>query len=89
VKQGCVLAPTLFSIVFSVVLRTAFSNSDHGVLINHRFDGGAFNIRRLKCKSRTTQTLLRDFLYADDAALADTSLSGVQGLTDRFARACQ
>jgi Reverse transcriptase (RNA-dependent DNA polymerase)/Endonuclease/Exonuclease/phosphatase family len=89
VKQGCVLAPTLFSIVFSVLLRVAFKDSDEGVLIKYRYDGGAFNIRRLKTSSKTLQTLLRDFLYADDAALADTSLAGVQRLTDRFAAACR
>jgi hypothetical protein len=89
VKQGCVLAPTLFSIVFSVLLLVAFKEAEDGVLINHRFDGGAFNIRRLKTSSRTRQTLVRDFLYADDVALADTSLDGVQRLTDRFAAACR
>jgi transcription termination factor 2 len=43
----------------------------------------------LKVASKTSHTLLRDFLYADDAALADTSLSGVQRLTDRFDAACR
>ena len=31
VKQGCVLAPTLFSILFSVVLNDAFKNIREGV----------------------------------------------------------
>ena len=31
VKQGCVLAPTLFSILFSLLLRYAFSESEEGI----------------------------------------------------------
>jgi hypothetical protein len=30
VKHGCVLAPTLFGIFFSLLLRYAFSESTHG-----------------------------------------------------------
>ena len=89
VKQGCVLAPTLFSIVFSVLMHMALSSADEGILISHGYDGGVFNIRRLKSSSKISQTLLRDFLYADNAALADTSLDGVQRLIGRFSAACR
>ena len=40
VKQGCVLAPTLFSMVFSAMLHDAFHNSNDGFVINYRMDGG-------------------------------------------------
>lgn len=33
-KQGCVLAPSLFSIVFSLMLFDAFHNTDKGVYIH-------------------------------------------------------
>jgi len=32
VKQGCVLAPTLFSIVFAAMLTNAFQNWEDGTL---------------------------------------------------------
>ena len=33
VKQGCVLAPTLFSIMFSAMLTAAFQDGDNGIPI--------------------------------------------------------
>ena len=33
VKQGCVLAPTLFSMMFSAMLTAAYQDSDNGVPI--------------------------------------------------------
>ena len=40
VKQGCVLAPTLFSFIFSMMLLSAFKESDLGIKINYCTDGG-------------------------------------------------
>ena len=39
VKQGCVLAPTLFSMTFSAMLTDAFQDCDAGFPIKYRFDG--------------------------------------------------
>ena len=38
VKQGCVLAPTLFGIFFSVMLRHAFGGSSEGIYLHTRSD---------------------------------------------------
>ena len=35
VKQGCVLAPTLFGIYFSLLLKHAFGGSTEGVLLQN------------------------------------------------------
>ena len=43
VKQGCVMAPTLFSMIFSAMLMNAFQDSDIGFPIRYRFDGNIFN----------------------------------------------
>ena len=50
VQQGCVLAPTLFSIFFSMMLRQATENLDdhEAVYICYRLDGSMFNLRRLQ-----------------------------------------
>ncbi|KAF7243693.1 Arf-GAP with GTPase, ANK repeat and PH domain-containing protein 1 [Varanus komodoensis] len=44
VKQGCVLAPTLFSIMFSAMLSEAFQNCSLGVSLRYRSDGKLFNL---------------------------------------------
>ena len=51
VKKSCVLASTLFSMMFSAMLTDAFQDSDNGLLLRYRFDGKFFNLRRLQAKS--------------------------------------
>jgi hypothetical protein len=87
-KQGCVMAPVLFSLVFSAMLQDAFETNDKGISIRFRYDGGIFNLRRLQAKTKTSNMLLRDLLYADDCALIAHSESDAQEMVDDFARAC-
>ena len=72
VKQGCVLAPTLFSIFFSMMLKQATEDLDDEdlVYVKYRLDVSVFNLRRLQAHTKTFQSLVRDLLFADDAALA-------------------
>ncbi len=70
VKQGCVLAQTLFGIFFSMLLHYAFSDCSEGIYIRTRSDGKLFNIARLRAKTKTLKVLIRELLFADDAALA-------------------
>ncbi len=35
VKQGCVLAPTLFSMMFTAMLSDAFQNSEDGISVRY------------------------------------------------------
>ena len=52
VKQGCVLAPTLFSMVFAAMLTEAFQSSDNqGIKIRYRPDGRLFNPRRIQAST--------------------------------------
>ena len=52
VKQGCVLAPTLFRIFFLLLLKHAFDSLDNGVYIRTRSDGKLFNLSRLRAKTK-------------------------------------
>ena len=52
VKQGCVLAPTLFGIFFSLLLSHAFRSSSDGVYLHTRTDGKLFSIARLRAKTK-------------------------------------
>ena len=88
VKQGCVLAPTLFSLMFSVMLTDAFADTDIGIGIRHRMDGSVFNLRRLKAKTKVKTNTIDDFLFADDCALNSISEYDMQQNVDKFAEAC-
>ena len=64
VKQGCVMAPTLFSMMFSAMLTDAFQDVDAGFPI----DGKLLNLRRLQAKSKVQTDVVDKLLYADDLA---------------------
>ena len=89
VKQVCVLAPTLFGIFFPVLLNFAFHQSEEGVYLHTRSDGKLFSLSRLKAKSKVRTVLLKEMLFADDAALISHTEEGLQRLIDRFAYACK
>ena len=68
VKQGCVLASTLFSMMFSAMLTDAFQDGDNGIPMRYRFDGKLFNSGRLQAKFKVQTEVLDEFLFADDMA---------------------
>ncbi|PFX13050.1 hypothetical protein AWC38_SpisGene22909 [Stylophora pistillata] len=89
VKQGCVLAPTLFSIFFSLLLKHAFGKSTEGVYMHTRSDGNLYNIVRLRAKTKIRKTTIRDMLFADDAAVTSHRVQDLQRLMDRFSQPCE
>ena len=89
VKQGCVLAPTLFGTFFSLLLSFAFRQSEDGIYLHTRTDGGLFNLARLRSKTKVRRVFIREFLFADDAALVAHSEEGSQRQIDCFAGACK
>ena len=88
VKQGCVLAPTLFSIMFSAMLSEAFRDADDGITIRYRMDGKLLNLRRLQAKSKVKESTVRDLLFADDCALNASSEPDMQQSMNKFSSAC-
>ena len=52
VKQGCVLAPTLFGIIFAMLLQYAFVDCTEGVYVRTRSDGKLLHIARLRAKTK-------------------------------------
>jgi len=87
VKQGCVLAPTLFAIYFSALLLRAFPSTS-GVLLHSCNSGKLFNPSRFRARSKTRQVFIRELLYADDAAFVAHSVADAQALCNSFAAAC-
>ena len=89
VKQGCVLAPTLFGIFFSILLSSAFDASTDGIYIRTRADADLFRLSHLRAKTKVTSVLLREMLFADDAAIVSHTEEGLQRLVDNLSRACK
>ena len=89
VKQGCVLAPILFGIFFAVMLKHAFGPAAEGIYLQTRTDGKLFNLSRPRAKTKVQLRCLRDFLFADEAAVTAYSAEDLQQLMTRFSNACQ
>jgi hypothetical protein len=89
VKQGCVLAHTLFGIFFSLLLRYAFHESDDGIFLHTRSNGNLFKLLHLRAKTRVHRVLIREIRFADDAVIAMHSEESLQRLISRFADACR
>ena len=88
VKQDCVLASTLFSMMFSAILTDAFQDADNGKAIRYRFDGKLFNLKRLQTKSKV-QTEVRDkFLFADDMAKGSSTEENMPKGVDQVSDSC-
>nr|VZI35423.1 unnamed protein product [Spirometra erinaceieuropaei] len=89
VKQGCVLAPTLFSLMFSAMPMDAYRDERPGIRIAYRTDGHLLNRRRMNFQSRVSTTTVHELLFADDCALNTTSEAEMQRSMDLFAAACE
>nr|VZI48144.1 unnamed protein product [Spirometra erinaceieuropaei] len=89
VKQGCVLAPTLFSLMFSAMLMDAYRDERPGIRIAYRTDGRLLNQRRMNFQSRVSTATVHELLFADDCALNTTSEAEMQRSMDLFSAACE
>ena len=88
VKQGCVIASTLFSMMFSAMLTDAFQEGDNGIPIRYRFDGKLFNLRRLQAKSKVQTEVLDEFLFADDMVKGAPTEEKMQKDVDQVSDSC-
>ena len=87
VKQGCVMATTLFGIYFSVILREAKQNANlanSGVGLRTKFDASLFSTSHLRAKTKTTTLHVCETHYADDAAFCSHYEEQLQSIVDSF-----
>ena len=68
VKQGYVLAQTLFGILFALMLKHAFDKTTEGIYLRTRSDDRISNL----AVTKVGKVLVRDMLLADDAAAVAT-----------------
>nr|VZI06424.1 unnamed protein product [Spirometra erinaceieuropaei] len=79
VKQGCVLAPTLFNVTFSAMLMGAYRDERPGIRIAYGTDGHLLNQRRMHFQSPVSTTSIHEFLFIDDCALSATYKGTCEG----------
>lgn len=79
----------LYSSCFSVLFQYTFSDLDTGVRLEFRMSGGLFSHQHFKAKTHKRTSIIRDLLFADDAALVAASLQEAQELMDQFSIACK
>ena len=84
VKQGCVLAPTLFTPFMAAVLEVSNCAATKSVYITTRCEGRLFNVSCLKAKTKVRQLCI---IYADDTGFVSHSEVDLQTIFDRFAAA--
>ena len=87
VKQGCVLASTLFTLFLAAVLEVSNRDTTKGVYIQTRSEGRILSVSRLKAKTKVRQLSVRDLLHADDTGFVSHSEVVLQKILDRFAAA--
>nr|VZI46351.1 unnamed protein product [Spirometra erinaceieuropaei] len=78
VKQDCVLAPTLCSLMFSAMLMDAYRDEHPGISITYRTDG-QLNRQRMHFQSRVSKTTVHENVFANDCVLNITSEGDMQG----------
>ena len=88
VNQGCVLALTLFSMMFSAMFTDAFQDGDSGIPIRYPFDGKLFYLRRLQAKSKVQTEVLDEFLFADGMAKGAPTEEKMQKGVDQVLDSC-
>nr|VZH99958.1 unnamed protein product [Spirometra erinaceieuropaei] len=89
VKQGCVLAPSLFSLMFSAVLMGAYRNERPEIRAAYRTEGHLLNQRRMYFQSRVSTTTAHELFFADDRVLDATTEGGMQRSMHLFSAACE
>ncbi|KAL8604133.1 hypothetical protein ACOMHN_047345 [Nucella lapillus] len=62
---------------------------DQNGYLHTRADGRLLNLARLRAKTTVRETLIRDMLFADDAAVMSHTEQQLQCLMDRFSQACK
>ncbi|XP_035260113.1 uncharacterized protein LOC118220353 [Anguilla anguilla] len=80
VKQGCVLALVLFSLLLSAITHLFHHALGHrdGVHLEYRLDGSLFNIRQLQAHTKTKTCQIFELQYADDCAVLAHSPESMQ-----------
>nr|VZI38275.1 unnamed protein product [Spirometra erinaceieuropaei] len=89
VEQVNIIAPTLFSLIFSAMLMDAYWDERPGIRIACRMNGHLLNQRRMHFQLRASTTTVHELLFADVCTLNTTSKADMQSSMDLFSAACE
>ncbi|BHF68905.1 hypothetical protein SprV_0301194600 [Sparganum proliferum] len=84
-KQGCILASTLLTLMFSAMLMDAYRDQRPGIRVAYGTNGQLLNHRRMNFQSRVSPTSVYELLFTDDFSLNTTSERNMQRSIDFFA----
>ena len=87
VKQGCVMAPTLFSIYLSTLLCHAFP-SPEGIALHTRHNRNLFSLACLRAKMKTDTGLICKLMFAKKVAFCTHSVLKLQETCNAFSASC-
>ena len=82
-KQGCVLAPTLFSL-YGAAMLNEIPPETPSVDLRYRMDGGIFNLARLRARTKTSTISVRELQYADDNATPSQTADDLQNMANAY-----
>ena len=93
VKQGYVLAPTLFSIFQSSMLlpQGIYQTEDlpDSIYIHFRTENSLFNLRHLLTRTKTIEELITELLFANDCNLLAHMEEALQHIINHFSDAAK
>ncbi|BHF59591.1 hypothetical protein SprV_0100255100 [Sparganum proliferum] len=88
VKQGCVLTPALFSLMFSAMLMDAYRDERPAISVAYRTNGHLLNQRTMHFQTRLPTSNVHELLFADDCAVNATNVGDMQRSMDLFGADC-
>eukprot|EP00061_Rhincodon_typus_P007799 g29844.t1 len=87
VKQGCVIATTLFSMYLAAMLHLTANKFPAGVELTDRTSGKLFNLHCLEAKMKVTPSSVIELQYADSACIRANSEDELQSIISTFTEA--
>ncbi|BHF65876.1 hypothetical protein SprV_0200888900 [Sparganum proliferum] len=87
-KQGCVRAPTIFSLMFSAMLLGIHCDERLGIRIAYRIDGRVLSNRHMQAPTCLSTTLVHNLLFVDECTLNTATEEDMQHSVDLFAVGC-
>ena len=88
-KHDCVLAPTMFSMMFHAMLADAFQDWEDGNQSKYRFNCKLLNLMKLQTKIIVQWEMPDKLLYADDMAKDASTERKMKEDMDQVSQACE
>ena len=73
---------------YQIRINSSKDGNEDGIFLRTRLDISLINLKILKSKRLTTEVLIRELLFTDDAVIATHSAIELQRLVHRLAEAC-